>query len=182
MSRWMSVVAGSTVSASFSTVIRYLPGYRPTWMYSPFLLVLVSIGFGCPCRGSRSGPSRLRPDWPLASMTLPLICPLCANAGAATHARPKARAQDRDGPADGGARHESSIRIRIAGLVYNDLHAGGSLHRRDVGDEVLADRTAAGGPGVDRPAGRDGRGPAARQLRAAPRPAYRAGSAAPRNC
>ena len=25
-----------------------------------------------------------------------------------------------EGPADGGARHNSSIRIRIAGLVYND--------------------------------------------------------------
>src|SRR5438094_3225667 len=73
--------------ASFVTVILYLPGYSPTWMYSPFLLVFVIRGLLPLSRFwiSTVAPSTRTP----AADTLPLICPLCANAGAA--ASPKAR-------------------------------------------------------------------------------------------
>ena len=44
MSRWMSVSLRRRQRILRRRVIRYLPGYSPTWMYSPFLLVFVVIG------------------------------------------------------------------------------------------------------------------------------------------
>src|ERR1700716_775091 len=77
-------------SGSFLTVIRYLPGYRPTWMYSPFLFVFVSSG-RLPLSRFSIRTVALSTTFPWASTTVPLICPLCANAEDATNARARAR-------------------------------------------------------------------------------------------
>src|SRR5262245_8786649 len=61
-------------------------------MYSPFLFDLVWIGLP-PLSTLRRLIVAPSTGWPWASVTLPLIDPLCANAGAATHASPRARTE-----------------------------------------------------------------------------------------
>src|SRR5207253_1132753 len=158
MSRWMSMSCVCDRSP-LDAVTLYLPGARPTWMYSPFFLDLVSISrFVDSLCSTTFAPST---GLPCASRTLPLICPVCANAGAANVTRPVARAQT------------MSVR-RMVALVMGDpskkqmKRYGGSqdpprisLHRAagDVSDEVLADRTAAGRTRIDGAARSDRRGP-----------------------
>src|SRR5215510_7043666 len=59
-------------------------------MYSPFLFVFVVMGLA-PLSVFSIWIVAASTGWSLSSVTLPLIWPLCANAGAVTNARPRAR-------------------------------------------------------------------------------------------
>ena len=76
----------------FVAVILYLPGVRPIWMYSPFLFVFVVSFWPAPSWFSMLIAA---PSTGLFSLstTLPLTCPVWADAGTATKARPIATAQ-----------------------------------------------------------------------------------------
>src|SRR5262245_59190752 len=90
MSRWMSMSC-AMLRSPFDAVTLYLAGERPTWMYSPFLLVFVSrVRLLFVLYRVILAPSS---GLPSGSTTLPLICPVWAETGAATIARQMAMAQ-----------------------------------------------------------------------------------------
>src|SRR5215471_10038341 len=87
--------------------------------------------------------------WSLSSVTLPLIWPLCANAGAVTNARPRARIDV-----------ATARRMMAPVMESSSVQVGFSTHPHfitlyrpsgDVRDQVFADGPPARGARVDRP-------------------------------
>src|SRR3954454_24035932 len=113
-------------------------------MYSPFLSYLVVIALP-PLLVFSSEIVAPSTGAPWASVILPLICPVCANAGAATDPRPRARIAIATVRRIVATVMESSS---CKNLILQRFPGG---RRFDVGDEVFEDRAAARRLGIDRP-------------------------------
>src|SRR5262245_22334814 len=154
-----------SLKSPFDAVTRYLEGVRPTWMYSPFFLVLVSsVRLVFRLNNAILAPST---GLPWASTTLPLICPVWAKTGDATIARPMAMALIVS------VRRMLALVMRDSSIRKGDRDLSGppplfyTGRRSNIGDQVLAYGPAAGRARVDGP-------PRRHRLRPEPRRTRRA--------